>query len=105
MNVDKQHTVTILIMGKEYKIACTEDEELALKQAAKHLDNQMREIRETGKVIGLERIAVMAALNLSHELLQQKAESSISSTGSHEQVGHLNLKLDGALQRLKQLEI
>ena len=64
----------------------------------------MRGIRETGKVIGLERIAVMAALNISHELLQPNNEADVNDTAD-DSVKRLSSKLDSALQELRQLKI
>ena len=63
-------TVEVKILDKEYLVACPEEEQEALLRAARHLDSKMREIRASGKVFGTERIAVMAALNITHELLQ-----------------------------------
>ena len=60
--------ITITILGKDYKIACASEEQEGLIQSARQLDTQMRKIRDSGKVNGSERIAVMAALNLAHEL-------------------------------------
>ena len=64
--------VTVEILGKEYRIACAENEKDALLASAEYLDEKMRDVKGNGKVVGSERIAVMAALNISHELLQQK---------------------------------
>jgi cell division protein ZapA len=61
--------VTVQIMGKEYMVGCRAHELNDLQASAKLLDRKMREIRDTGKIIGTERIAVMAALNMAHELL------------------------------------
>lgn len=61
--------VTVDIMGRELKIACSDDERDALLNAVSYLDKKMSGIRDTGKVIGVERIAIMAALNIAHELL------------------------------------
>ena len=105
MTSEPINSVTIHILGKEYQIACKPEEEQWLVNAAQHLDSQMRKIRETGKVIGLERIAVMAALNLSHDLLKIQHETADFSSGSQERLARVNHKLDSALQRLKQLEI
>jgi|SRR5690554_911341 len=104
MSRPKSHTVVIQLMGNDYQIACPADEEAALRASAEHLDKQMRTIREKGKIIGLERIAVMAALNLAHELLQIKsgAEDSGATT---EAIKRLNQKLDKSLNQLKQLTI
>ena len=66
-------TIEISILGRNYKIACTEDERAALMEAVAYLDGKMGEIKSAGKVNGMDRIAVMAALNIAHELLSQKA--------------------------------
>lgn len=59
----------INVMGREFRVACPEDEQKGLLEAVDYLNKKMNEIRENGKVIGLERIAIMAALNIAHELL------------------------------------
>lgn len=60
-------------MGREFKVSCSEDEREGLITSVNYLDKKMREIRDTGKVIGVERIAIMAALNLAHELLTTRS--------------------------------
>lgn len=60
--------VTLEILGKEYKIACEPEEQDGLIESARQLDRKMRQIRDSGKVSGTDRIAVMAALNMAHEL-------------------------------------
>jgi len=67
-------TVTVSILDKEYRVACAEDERAELQASARLLHERMSRIRASGSVIGLERIAVMAALNIAHELIQAKAE-------------------------------
>lgn len=62
-------SIEITILGRAYKVACSREEEPALVAAAHYLDDKMREIRDASKVIGAERIAIMAGLNLAHELL------------------------------------
>jgi len=104
------NTVTVKILDKEYKVACPEEQEAELVVSAKYLDKQMRSIRDTGKVIGLERIAVMAALNLSHELLQASEQGTpmsldLPEDGGDEAFLGLNKKVDEALYKLRQLEI
>ena len=59
----------INVMGREFRVACPEDEQKGLLEAVDYLNRKMSEIRDNGKVIGLERIAIMAALNIAHELL------------------------------------
>lgn len=59
----------ITIMGREFRVACPEEERAALTDAVRYLDTKMREIRDAGKVVGIERIAIMVALNVVHEHL------------------------------------
>jgi cell division protein ZapA len=65
--------VTVYILDKEYRVACPEDEHSALLASASLLNARMKQIRDSGKVIGADRVAVMAALNLTHELLNEKS--------------------------------
>jgi cell division protein ZapA len=94
-------TVFVKILDKEYQVACPREERQALVESAQLLDERMKAIRSTGAVIGLERIAVMAALNLSHELLQSK--NAATNTGGSTNQGdllRLNEKLDRTLSNL-----
>ena len=65
-------TVEVNLLGRTYRVACEDREREALMQAVAYLDGKMNEIRKAGKVMGAERIAVMAALNVAHELLTVK---------------------------------
>ena len=104
-------TVIVKLLDKEYQVACPPGQQQALQQSAHYLDKQMRSIRANGKVIGLERIAVMAALNISNELLQngeptEAGDQAAKATApSNKQLKGLNDKLEEALQRFRQLEI
>ena len=71
MNADPSR-VTVKILEKEYHVSCPPEERPALLDSAEYLNRKMREIRDSGKVIGLDRIAVMAALNIVNELLQAR---------------------------------
>ena len=62
------------IMGREFRVSCTEEERRDLLKAVDYLNAKMREIRDTGKVIGVERIAIMAALNMAHEYLSTRMD-------------------------------
>ena len=73
-------TVEVRILDKEYLVTCSEEEQEALLRSARHLDRKMREIRNSGKVFGTERIAVMAALNIANEMLERDTMSEGSST-------------------------
>lgn len=94
-------TVNIRILDKEYQVSCPPDERNALLQSAKELDEQMRNIRNSGSVIGLERIAVMAALNLTYELSKLQHQTASQSVSS-ELVTKLDKKISAALQTLEQ---
>ncbi|KGK40984.1 cell division protein ZapA [Nitrincola sp. A-D6] len=87
-------SVTVRLLDKEYTISCPDGAEAELLASADYLNDKMREIKNTGKIVGLERIAVMAALNMSHELLKNK-ESQRQSVDTH--LRHLGSKIDNAL--------
>ena len=76
---DRSLTLDVSILGREYRVACRESERAELLQAVQFLDRRMREIRDAGKVVGSERIAVMAALNIAHELLGVKGGAAATS--------------------------
>ena len=69
---DPQTGVSVSIFGKEFRVACPDNEREDLMKAAKYLDGKMQEIHSSGKVLGAERCAIMAALNIAHELLKTK---------------------------------
>ena len=73
--MSEANTLDVKILEKSYLISCPEDKKIALTEAAAHLDHKMREIRSSGKVHGVERIAVMAALNITHELLENNRDN------------------------------
>jgi cell division protein ZapA len=89
--------ITVTILGKEFVVACPEEERNALIAAAAHLDKKMREIHASGKVIGTERTAVMAALNISHELLQLRNQGGVPAD-VNQKLRFLQNKIDAALQ-------
>ncbi len=62
------------VMGREFRVSCAEEERRDLLKAVDYLNNKMREVRDTGKVIGVERIAIMAALNIAHEYLSTRTD-------------------------------
>jgi len=93
-------TVSIRILDKEYQVHCPPDQQEALLGAARDLDQRMREVRRAGNVIGLERIAVMVALNLSYELAQtrnQVHDGAAASAG----LERLDHKLSQAILELE----
>ena len=89
-------SLDVAIMGREFRVACPEHEREGLLQAVGYLDRKMREIRDSGKVIGLERIAIMAALNITHDFLSARpAEPDMAQY--RERVEHISQMLDQAL--------
>ena len=102
----RPNTVSIEILDKSYQVAFEPEQEDELLLAARDLDAQMRAIRSTGKVIGIERVAIMAALNLSHQLLLARgAPSAVASPDNEDQIKSLTSKIDEALFQLRQFEI
>ena len=71
MSVDPK-ALQVNVMGREFRVACPESEQKELLEAVDYLNKKMDEIRDGGKVVGVERIAIMAALNIAHELLTTK---------------------------------
>jgi cell division protein ZapA len=96
--------VSVTILDKEYRIACKPGEEDDVAASARHLDGRMREIRKGGKVLGTERIAVMAALNLAHELISQASALQETSDTTGQRLRALTQKVENAVQEANQLE-
>ena len=105
MTHQDQARVSVRIMDKEYVVACPYEERSALLDAAEFLNARMREIRDTGKVVGLDRIAVMAALNFAHEFLKGKDRESRVDNGVGQRVRALRERVEGALGKGQQLEL
>jgi len=97
--------VSVRILEKEYQVACPASERTALLDSAEILNARMREIRDSGKVVGLDRIAVMAALNMANELLsaQQKGLNLESTVG--ERIRVLSDRVESALGNTQQLDL
>ncbi len=97
--------VSVTILDKEYRIACKPGEEEDVAASAVHLDERMRKIRTSGKVLGTERIAVMAALNLAYELISQTSGLEKDADAKGERLRSLTHKVENALQEANQLEL
>lgn len=98
-------TVTVKILDKEYQVSCPADEVDALTSSARYLDDQMRTIRESGKVFGLDRIAVMAALNIANEYINNRASLSTTQGVVNEKIAGLAARVSQALADHKQLNL
>lgn len=95
---DEPIAVPIRIIGKEYIVACPVGEQASLISSAKQVDGKMRELRRSGKIIGSERIAVITALNLAHELNSATRQVDIIDTDIIKRISLLQQKATSALQ-------
>jgi cell division protein ZapA len=101
---DRLVRVSVRILEKEYQVACLPEERSELLDSAEFLNGKMRDIRDAGNIVGLDRIAVMAALNLAHELLKRNRNDAIESEVS-ERVREMRERVESALSRGQQLPL
>ncbi len=108
MSTDDSIAVTVKILEKEYHISCPPEEQESLIRATLYLNEKMNQTRETGRLVGVDRIAVMAAINIAHELLQLK-ESNEKESGNTDPISArlllLQDKVDVALNNGQQMEL
>lgn len=97
--------LSVHILEKEYFVACGPDERTELLDSAELLNGRMKEIRDSGKIVGLDRIAVMAALNLAHEVLKLRARGYGSEQDMGQRLRTLRERVESALEKAQQLEI
>lgn len=96
--------VVVSILDKEFRIACKPGEEAELLASARYLDDRMRDIRSSGKIVGSDRIAVIAALNVTHELLSKNQSEEAIDLVAEQRVRQLRTKIELALNQSNQLE-
>ena len=94
---DTTKSLQITIMGRDFRVACAEHEQAGLLQAVDYLNKKMLEIRDSGKVIGLDRIAIMAALNIAHELLSVKVGGSFDMAELKRRMNNMESAIDQAM--------
>ncbi len=99
---DSNIPVSVHILDKEYRIACKQGEQEGLLASARYVDQRMREIRQSGKVIGSDRIAVMVALNIAHELLEHKTVKDRNEQAIGQRLRSLQKKIEVALEKTPQ---
>ena len=97
--------MSVRILEKEYHITCPMEERSDLLDSAEFLNNKMREIRDSGKVVGLDRIAVIAALNMANELLRVRNRDNSLETDMGNRLRILRERVESALERGQQLEL
>ena len=96
-------SLQISIMGREFRVACPEDEQAGLLEAVDYLNKKMLEIREGGKIIGLERIAIMAALNIAHEMLSIKGGRGFDIGEAKRRIARMETVIDQAMSEQSNL--
>ncbi len=97
--------VTVRILDKEYQVSCPPDEQDALMESARLLHSAMQDIRDTGRIVGVERIAIMAALNLANELRNARAAYDDAVNTVHTRLQSLSDRADQALERARQMQL
>jgi cell division protein ZapA len=95
--------IDVNIMGREFRISCTEEERDDLLQAVDYLDGRMREIRDAGKVAGVDRIAIMAALNIAHELLHTRVGGGVDLGDVRRRICAMQASIDAVMQGQEKL--
>jgi cell division protein ZapA len=100
---DGGNTVEVSLLGRTYRVACEDDERESLMQAVAYLDAKMNEIHKAGKVAGAERIAVMAALNVAHELLGVRLGAGFDVGKAKRRINAIESKLDAAIAKQENL--
>lgn len=94
---DKGRSLDVSIMGRSYKVTCADEEREALLQAVAYLDQKMNEIKSSGRVGSIERIAVMAALNITHEFLATPAKGDFNVASLKRRIDAMQETLDEVL--------
>ena len=97
--------VSVKILEKEYQFSCPADERKSLLDSAEILNAKMREIRDSGKVVGLDRIAVMAALNMANDLISAKETGEVIEGSAKGKIIEMRERVESALQGGRQLEL
>ncbi|MEE8365134.1 MAG: cell division protein ZapA [Gammaproteobacteria bacterium] len=97
--------ISVSILDKDYKIACPTGEQPALLASAKYLDSKMREVRDSGNIIGSERVAVITALNITNDLLNSSQIDKDISQDLSPRLKNLESKITQVLANARQLEI
>jgi len=95
---DDPNATTVRIMDREFKVKCPPEKVQELEESARYLDSKMRLIQSEGKIIGTDRIAVMAALNITHELISQKNQNAQHIGSMNERIQALRDQIEEAIQ-------
>jgi len=105
MSEERVSRVSVRLLDREYQVACPAEERSDLLDSAEYLDGKMREIRDSGKVVGLDRIAVIAALNIANELIKQRKHGTAVEGDVGTRLKSLRERIEAALEKGQQLEL
>jgi cell division protein ZapA len=100
---DGATTLDVTLLGRSYRVSCSDEEREALLQAVSYLEAKMNEIKLAGKVAGTERIAVMAALNIAHEMLSMRLGDGFDMGEAKRRIASIEATLDAALAKQEKL--
>lgn len=96
-------SISVEVLGKSYKVKCPIDRVTELRQAASYVDKEMRQIRDSGKVIGLERIAIITALNVAYQLLNSEQKENKDIDSMSKRIADIQRRIEEALTQKEQL--
>jgi len=105
MSDDRVSRISVRLLDREYQVACPTEERADLLDSAEYVDAKMREVRDGGKVVGLDRIAVISALNLANELIKLRRHGSTLDGDVGARIRTLRERVEAALERGQQLEL
>ena len=105
MSDDRVSRVSVRLLDREYQVACPTDERSDLLDSAEYLDAKMREVRDSGKVVGLDRIAVISALNLANELIKLRRHGTALDGDVGARLRTLRERVEAALERGQPMEL
>lgn len=98
-------SVTVSILGREYQISCPPEEEEALRKSARYLTSQMEDVKGRGSSLPYEKIAVLAALTITHDLLKRSKDANVSEVDAQREIKVLEKKIDAVLLSARQIEM
>ena len=98
-------SVTVNILGREYQISCPPEEEEALRKSARYLSSQMEDVKGRGRSLPYEKLAVLAALNITHDLLKRSKDANVSEVDTQREIKLLEKKIDAVLIAARQIEM
>jgi cell division protein ZapA len=105
MSDDRITRVSVRVLDREYQVACPAEERSDLLDSAEYLDAKMREVRDSGKVVGLDRIAVISALNIANELIKMRHSGGSLDGDLGARLRGMRERVETALEKSKQLEL